>query len=108
MASIIKRKKGKKRYYVLIHNTGKHQHEKYLGKTIPKNIQEIKTEFLLSILQKDWKAKLDKIKAGYLKQPKSLIKEHLKEFSLGFTHNSQKIEGSTLTKKETYEAFCFM
>ena len=107
MASIIKRKKGKKRYCVLIHNTGKHQHEKYLGKTILKDIREIKREFLLSILRKGWKTKLDKIKAGYLKQPKSLIREHPQEFSFGFTHDSQKIEGSAMTKKETHDLLRF-
>lgn len=107
MVSIIKRKKGNSEYFILIHNTGKHQHEKYLGKTIPKNIDDIKKEFLLSILCKDWKIKLDKIKTQYAKQPKISIKEHLKEFSLEFTHNSQKIEGSTLTKKETYNLLRF-
>ncbi len=107
MVSIIRRKKGKNEYCILIHNTGKHQHEKYLGKSIPKDIDEIKREFLLSILRKDWKIKLDKIKKGYAKQPKKLITEHLKEFSLGFTHDSQKIEGSTLTKKETYNLLRF-
>ena len=107
MVSIIKRKKGKSTYFYLIHNTGKHQHEKYLGKLIPKNIEEIKNEFTISILCKDWKIKLDKIKTGYTKQPKKLIKQHLEEFSLGFTYNSQKIEGSTLTKKETYNLLRF-
>ena len=107
MVSIITRKKGKKEYFILIHNTGKHQHEKYLGKTIPKDIEQIKKEFLLAIMCKDWKIKVEKIKKGYLKQPKKLIIEHLKEFSLGFTHDSQKIEGSTLTKKETYSLLRF-
>lgn len=107
MVSIIKRKKGNNYYHILIHNTGKHQHEKYLGKTIPKNIEQIKNEFQLSILCKDWKIKLDKIKTNYKSQPKSIIKEHLEEFSLGFTHNSQKIEGSTLSKKETYDLLRF-
>ena len=107
MVSIIKRKKGNSTYYYLIHNTGKIQHEKYLGKSIPKNIEEIKREFTLSILCKDWKIKIEKIKTGYKEQPKSIIKKHLEEFSLGFTHNSQKIEGSTLTKKETYNLLRF-
>jgi len=107
MVSIIKRKKGENEYFILIHNTGKHQHEKYLGKTIPNNIEKIQREFLMLILCKDWKIKLDKIKKEYTKQPKISIKEHLKEFSLAFTHNSQKIEGSILTKKETYNLLRF-
>lgn len=102
MVSAIKRRKGKSTYHYLIHNTGKIQHEKYLGKIIPKNIEEIKRDFMLSIWCKDWETKIRKIRKRYTEQPKSLIKEHLKEFSFVFTHDSQKIEGSTLTKKETY------
>ncbi len=107
MVSIIKRKKGKSTYYYLIHNTGKIQHEKYLGKTIPENIEETKREFMLSIWCKDWENKIRKIRKGYNAQPKSIIKEHLMEFSFGFTYDSQKIEGSTLTKKETYSLLRF-
>ncbi len=107
MVSIIKRKKGNSEYHYLIHNTGKHQHEKYLGKKIPKNIEEIQREFMLSILCKDWKIKVGNIKSGYRKQPKLIIKQQLEEFSLGFTHNSQKIEGSPLSKKETYDLLRF-
>ena len=103
MVSVIKRKRNKREYYSLIHNDGSHQHERYLGRRIPDDIHEIKREFLLLILRKVWNTKLDKIKAEYLKQPKSLIKEHLQEFSFGFTYDTQKIEGSTLTKKETFD-----
>lgn len=107
MASVIKRRKGKKEYYYLIHNIGRHQHEKYLGRKIPENINEIRLEFLLSVLRKNWKTELDKIKSGYLKQPRPLIKEHLKEFSWSFTYDTQKIEGSTLTRKETHDLLRF-
>lgn len=40
MASAISRKKGRKTYYFLMHNAGKHQHEKYPGKEIPENIKD--------------------------------------------------------------------
>lgn len=107
MVLVIKRKKGKQYYYYLVHDSGKQQYEKYLGKGVPENIEQIKRDFLLLILRKDWKIKLDKIKTGYKKQPTSNIKKHLEEFSLGFTHDSQKIEGSTLSKKETYDLLRF-
>jgi len=107
MVLVIKRKKGKQYYHYLVHDSGKQQHEKYLGKKIPKDIEQIKRDFLRSILRKDWKTKLDKIKTGYREQPTQNIKKHLEEFSLGFTHDSQKIEGSTLTKKETYDLLRF-
>ena len=62
---------------------------------------------MLSVLRNNWSADLEKIKAGYLMQSKSLILEHLWEFSFGFTHDTQKIEGSTLTKKETDDLLRF-
>lgn len=107
MVSVITRKKGKKIYYILIHNTGKHQHEKYLGKKIPDDIKEIKKRFLLEIMCKKWTNEIEKIKKAYLKQSEKSIIENLKEFSFGFTHDSQKIEGSTLTKKETFNLLRF-
>ena len=48
MVSIIRRKKGKNKYCILIYNTGKHQHEKYqclLG-----------TEWMGKISARDWYA----------------------------------------------------
>ena len=102
-----KTKKKNREYYFLIHNDGRHQHERYLGKKVPEDIHVIKQEFMLSILRKNWKTKLDKIKSEYRKQPKVVIKEHLKEFSFGFMHDTQKIEGSTLTKKETFDLLMF-
>ncbi len=107
MVSVFRRKKGKKTYYVLIHNAGRHQHEKYMGREIPENIKEIKKAFLLEVMCKEWKEKTEKIKKAYRKQSKKTIAGHLKEFSLGFTHDSQKIEGSTLTKKETFNLLRF-
>ena len=107
MVSIITRKKGKNTYYLLIHNTRKQQYEKYLGKEVPRNIKQIKKEFHLKVMCREWKEKIEKIKKIYQKKSKKAITEHLKEFSLGFTHDSQKIEGSTLTKKETFNLLRF-
>lgn len=107
MVSVIKRKKGNSHYYYLIHNSGKHQHEKYLGKKIPKNIESLKREFLLSILHQKWQKELEPIKQEYSKQPQTVLIENLKEFSYQFTHDTQKIEGSSLTQRETYDLLKF-
>ena len=107
MVSVIKRKKGNSHYYYLIHNSGKHQHEKYLGKKIPENIKSLKREFLLSILHKKWKKCLEPIEKEYSKQPRIVLIENLKEFSYRFTHDTQKIEGSSLTQRETYDLLKF-
>ena len=45
----------RKKHCVLSHNSGKH-HEKYLGKIVPKDINEVKRKFWLSILRREWKA----------------------------------------------------
>ena len=107
MVSVIKRKKGNSHYYYLIHNSGKHQHEKYLGKKIPENIKSLKREFLLSILHEKWKKSLEPIEKEYSKQPRVVLIENLKEFSYRFTHDTQKIEGSSLTQRETYDLLKF-
>jgi Fic family protein len=111
VVSVIKRKNGKNNYYYLIHNAGKKQDEIYLGKVIPKNITELKREFLLAILGKKWNPSLDSIKKGHAEHLKNVSKttliEELREFSYYFTYDSQKIEGSTLTQQETYNLLRF-
>ncbi len=107
MVSVIKRERGKSHYYYIIHNSGKHQHEKYLGKKIPENIELLKREFLLEILHQKWKQNLELIKKEYSKQPKTVLMDNLKEFSYGFTYDTEKIEGSSLTKRETYDLLKF-
>lgn len=107
MVSVIKRKKGNSIFHYLIHNTGKKQYEKYLGKTIPYNIEILKRDFEMVILKKTFEPELILIKKGYDTQHNKLKQKFLDEFSIGFTHDTQKIEGSTLTKKETYDLLRF-
>lgn len=103
MVSIVKRRG----YYYLKHSTN----EQYVGKKIPKNIEEIKREFLFSLLREKWKLPLGKIKkghSGYLKQiPKTEILNQIQEFSYFYTHDTNKIEGSSLTQQETYNLLRF-
>ena len=105
MVSIIKRKKGNNNYYYLKHTTRKRQKEKYLGTTIPKNIEDIKREFLLDFYREEWIPQLEEIfkynKKSQKQIPKSISKKLLESFSVNFTYHSQKIEGSTLTLRET-------
>ncbi len=107
MASVIKRRN----FYYLKHDAGKIQREIYLGKEIPKNIVQIKQELFLQIQRELWTAPLDKIKKGYSryskKIPKSIVEQNLVEFSYYFTHDTQKIEGSSLTSQETYNLLRF-
>jgi len=107
---ILKRKKGNKEYFYLQDSFRKGKKvitsERYLGKEIPKNIEEIKQEAGKKSKNELYK-KLEKIKENFQtewkKYPES-IKEKLKEeISIAFTYNTNAIEGSTITFEEAGE-----
>jgi len=79
--------------------------EKYLGAAMPQNIEAIKKEFMLEVYRERWYALLDRIKQAYSKELK-LMPDAAKEkeagaFIIKFTYDTQRIEGSTLTLRET-------
>lgn len=98
-----------KDYYYLAHSfrkEGKVVHrEKYLGKSIPANIEEVKDAFLCECMQEGVIKKLKVIKKNFRKEwkryPQSVKKEMLIELSISFTYNTNAIEGSTITLEET-------
>lgn len=99
----------KKTYYYLEHSIrkGKQVQKKtlYLGTKIPRNINKIKKNFLDDIYKEKWYANLDRIKEKYSKEqktiPKSVREKELQIFAIKFTYDTQRIEGSTLTHRET-------
>ncbi len=98
----------KKNYYYLKHSFRKNSKvitkEIYLGKEIPKNIEDIK-KHLLKDIKKHLYIKLNQIKNNFKKEwkkyPLSIKKELLIDFSVEFTYNTNAIEGSTINKDET-------
>lgn len=106
MATVVRRKKGNNNYYYLNHNAGGRQKELYLGKEIPKNIDQLKKQLVLDFYREDWHPKLQAIHDSYQnnlkKMPKSVQHEEMQTFSIFFTYNTQKIEGSTLTKNDVF------
>lgn len=96
-------------YYYLEHSMreGKkvQKREIYLGRKIPPNIEEIKKNLLDDIYRKKWYADVDKIKKNFSKNqsamPKSVKVKELEVFATNFTYDTQRIEGSTLTRRET-------
>lgn len=96
-------------YYYLEHsireNGRVHPKITYLGRKIPKNIEEVKKNFLDDISRKTWQADIEKIRKSYSKDqrlmPKSVKEKELENFTINFTYDTQRIEGSTLTRKET-------
>lgn len=105
MVILVARKKGNKIYYYLKHGTRKRQKEKYLGTTIPTNIEQLKEEFLYEFYRQEWHPKLEEIfncsKKLQKQIPPSVLKKQVETFSVHFTYHTQKIEGSALTLKET-------
>ncbi len=105
MVSIISRKKNGKKYLYLKHTTGNRQKEKYLGITIPQNIDEIKKKFLLEFYNTEWDEKVKTITKNYKKElkkkPLSIKQKDFESFGISFTYNTQRMEGSSLTEADT-------
>lgn len=96
-------------YYYLEHSVRKGKKvvkkEIYLGRKIPKNIDQIKKNFLDYIYKEKWYCDADRIKERFSKEkkimPKSAREKELHNFAVRFTYDTQRIEGSTLTHRET-------
>ena len=104
---IIKRKKGKIKYFYLQHSFRKDgkviTKELYLGKKVPDNIEEIKAKLMLEV-KEALSEKLEKIKNRFQKEweryPESAKERELQEIAIAFTYNTNAIEGSTITLEE--------
>src|SRR3989344_7487509 len=98
-------------YYYLIHSFRKNGQtttkEKYLGNRIPDDIEHIKEDFLRECMQGSIFIVLEKIKNSFRREwnsfPLSVKREMLIDLSIGFTYNTNAIEGSTLTLEDTEE-----
>lgn len=109
MVTIRKKTVTGKDYYYLEHSIREGSTIKkkqfYLGTEIPKNIEILKKEFINEFYQKKWYTILDNIKKGFSKElmltPKSTKDKELNSFMIKFTYDTQKIEGSKLTLRET-------
>jgi len=109
MVTIRKKIRGKETYFYLEHiiRKGKKVEKKelYLGKKIPKDIEEIKRKFFQQIFREKWEKILEKIKENCQKElrkmPKSAREKEIETFTIQFTYDTQRIEGSTLTLRET-------
>ena len=79
--------------------------EQYLGARPPRDLERAKREFLEEIYRERWHPLLDEIRNGYAKDlrrtPSSARERNLEAFGVRFTYNTQRIEGSTLTLRET-------
>lgn len=109
MVTIRKRTKGNETFYYMEHSIRKgktvQKIEKYVGKEVPKDIEEVKKEFFHDIFKEKWYKTLDEIKQKfsreYLSMPKSAQEKYLEHFMIKFTYDTNRIEGSTLSLRDT-------
>ncbi|MBI2668407.1 Fic family protein [Candidatus Woesearchaeota archaeon] len=106
----IRRKKiGSQTYLYLEHSLREKnkvlKKELYLGLELPPDIEKIKSNFLYNLLQEKYFNYFDQIKyhfADELKDmPPTAREKYLNYFIIKFTYDSNRIEGSTITLKET-------
>jgi len=104
---LIKRKKGKAEYFYLQHSFRRDgkviTKERYLGKEVPENIDEIKAK-LMHEAHVALTEKLQKIRKDFQEEwertPSSSREKDLQEIAIAFTYNTNAIEGSTITLEE--------
>lgn len=109
MVILKKKVMGGKGYYYLEHSfregNAVKKKELYLGTEVPKGIEKIKGDFINEIYKDRWYKVLDGIKHGFSKEikamPKSDRDKELESFMVKFTYDTQRIEGSKLTLRET-------
>ncbi|HJH32105.1 MAG TPA: Fic family protein [Methanosarcinaceae archaeon] len=113
MVTIRKKTVGNHTYYYLEHSFREgrkvHKKGKIIGKNLPHNIEELKQEFMIGsmaeIYQEKWFDKFDEIKAEFLDQekitPQSAREKETETFAIRFTYDTNRIEGSTLTLRDT-------
>ena len=109
MVTITKRIIKGSAYYYIEHTVRIHgvpqKKELYLGREIPKDIEKLKKEFFHDVFKNQYFAKLDKIKERfsleYQAMPISAREKYLNYFLVKFTYDTNRIEGSTLSYKDT-------
>lgn len=96
-------------YFYLQHtirtSTGVQTREKYLGGKLPPDIEGAKRNFLTEIYRERWYPLLDQVRVNYQKEkralPRSALQKRDRSFAVKFTYDTNRIEGSRLTYRET-------
>ncbi len=109
MVVIKKKQIGDKTYYYLGHTyrqQGKVRYkETYLGNKVPADIENVKKGFLQQLYKEKWFGLFEKIKLEYAKDlkktPPEVLEKNLEAFMISFTYNTNRIEGSKLSLKDT-------
>jgi len=98
-----------KRYYYLEHTIREgdsfKNKRKYLGSELPKDIELLKERFMYEMFLERYNKPLETIKKkfsqDFSKYPRTAKEQYIESFMIKFTYNTNRIEGSTLSLKET-------
>ncbi|MBU2612643.1 MAG: Fic family protein [Nanoarchaeota archaeon] len=109
MVEIKQIKKGNKKYFYLVHSYREGNSVKkkqvYLGEDIPKNIESKKKDFMQEFYKEKFLININNLRNNFNKEykdlPISAKKKSKDTFAVKFTYNTQRIEGSTLSLKDT-------
>lgn len=109
MVEIKEIEKSSKRYFYLVHSyrEGKSVQKKqlYLGEKLPDDIEVKKKKFMQEFYKEKFLVDIDNLRKNFNKEynamPVSAKKKSKDNFAVKFTYNTQKIEGSTLSLKDT-------
>lgn len=109
MATLARKRIGNRDYYYLQHTVRRgakvSKREVYLGHTPPRNVDELKRKLALAVFREQWWPRVEKIRLAYRRDarltPKTAEAKAKETFAIRFTYDTQRIEGSTLTLRET-------
>jgi Fic family protein len=104
-----KRRRGRNTYYYLVYSYRDGQKvrklERYLGRELPKSLVQVKERLGHEATTKQWGEALEKVRIQYSsdlnRMPQSIREKELGTFAIKFTYDSNRIEGSSLTLRET-------
>jgi Fic family protein len=103
------RRRGRRLYYYLVHSyrwKGTiRKREWYLGTRLPADLARIKATRRIELLTDQWEPALDRVgrdfRADRRRTPAPVIAKELESFAVRFTYDTNRIEGSTLTFRES-------
>lgn len=109
MATVKKKVLGKKTYYYLEHSYRKagrvRKKETYLGTKLPKDLEDAKRKFVFQVYSERWFELFERIRKNYrktiAKMPGEVREKETEAFAVRFTYDTNRIEGSKLTFRDT-------
>ncbi|MGP8078730.1 MAG: Fic family protein [Thermoplasmata archaeon] len=103
------RRRGRETYYYLVHSYREgstvRKAERYIGRKLPPELPSFKAKFGEELVIQRWGSDLERVRGQHKSEldrmPPSIRDKELETFAIHFTYDSNRIEGSSLTLRET-------